>query len=189
MGGSRRQRLIAAAVAPLSLLVCLAGCKRETRSVEAPPLPDNGPVASLTELHPGGAVKASQDPRGKAYEGNAYQVAQGQRLYRWYNCSGCHFNGGGGIGPALMDSEWRYGGSIDQIYRSIYEGRPNGMPSFSKLPPQQIWQLAAYVRSLSSNIPPNAASSRSDSMASIPPTPQQSPQKPRPGDSTVPTGQ
>jgi cytochrome c oxidase cbb3-type subunit 3 len=173
----------------LSLLILIGGCKRETRDLDQPPMADTGPVASLTELHPGEAIKASQDPRGQAYEGNAYQVSQGQRLYRWYNCSGCHFNGGGGIGPALMDSEWRYGGSIDQIYRTIYEGRPNGMPSFAKLPPQQIWQLAAYVRSLSSNVSPNAASARRDSMASTRPVTQASPAKPRLGDSTVPTGQ
>ena len=43
-------------------------------------------------------------------EGNAYAVAQGKRLFRWYNCSGCHATGGGGDwGPALMDDKWIYG--------------------------------------------------------------------------------
>jgi cytochrome c oxidase cbb3-type subunit 3 len=188
MSGPGAKRVVAAAVLPLSLLACLGGCKREARQLQPPPLTDTGPVASLTQLHPGGAISASQDPVGRSFEGNAYQVSQGSRLFRWYNCSGCHFNGGGGIGPALMDSEWRYGGSIDQIYRSIYEGRPNGMPSFAKLPPEQIWQLAAYVRSLSSNLSPNVAAARRDSMASIPSPPQQSPRKPQSGDSTVKTG-
>src|SRR5207237_1157293 len=60
------------------------------------------------------------------YEGNAYAIAEGQRLYEQYNCSGCHFHGGGGIGPALMDNEWIYGSSPANIYTSLAEGRPNG---------------------------------------------------------------
>ena len=66
------------------------------------------------------------------------------------NCTGCHFNGGGGMGPALMCGYWRYGGQIDQIYESIAQGRPNGMPSWQLLlQPTMIWELAAYVKSLS----------------------------------------
>ena len=59
-----------------------------------------------------------------------------------------------GIGPALMDADWRYGGSIEQIHASIAQGRPNGMPSFrDKIPDDQIWEIAAYVRTLSGNAP------------------------------------
>jgi cytochrome c oxidase cbb3-type subunit 3 len=66
------------------------------------------------------------------------------------NCTGCHFNGGGGMGPALMSGHWRYGGRIDQVYASIAQGRPNGMPSWQdSLQPQQMWELAAYAKSLS----------------------------------------
>ena len=72
------------------------------------------------------------------------------RLYKQYNCGGCHFNGGGGIGPALMDDSWIYGGRIDQIFNTIYQGRPNGMPAWGgKIPDDQIWQIATYVRSMS----------------------------------------
>jgi cytochrome c oxidase cbb3-type subunit 3 len=49
-----------------------------------------------------------------------------------------------------MDDKWIYGGRIDQIFASIYQGRPNGMPVWGgKIPQGQIWQIAAYVRSLS----------------------------------------
>jgi len=176
-----------AAVAVLALLG-LAACKRETRSFDQPPAPP-GPVASLTQLHIGEAEQAARDQRGQSFEGNAYRISEGSRLYRWYNCSGCHFNGGGGIGPALMDRDWRYGGSISQIYSTIYEGRPNGMPSFAKVPPEQIWELAAYVRSLSANAPPNAVASRRDSITSIPPRNQVSPEKPQAGDKPAPVPQ
>ena len=54
------------------------------------------------------------------------------------------------MGPPLMDNNWIYGDSIENIGASIREGRPNGMPAFrGSLPDEQIWQLAAYARSLS----------------------------------------
>jgi len=71
-------------------------------------------------------------------------------LYVAYNCVGCHFNGGGGMGPAWMDGKWIYGSSMENIASTIREGRSNGMPSFRAMAvDEQVWQLAAYVRSLS----------------------------------------
>src|SRR5690606_19958893 len=67
----------------------------------------------------------------------------------WYNCAGCHFNGGGGMGPPLMDDEWIYGSSPAHIFATIVEGRPNGMPTYGgKIPEHQVWQIVAYVRTL-----------------------------------------
>lgn len=83
------------------------------------------------------------------FEGNAQALADGERLYHWYNCSGCHFNGGGGMGPPLMDDEWIYGSEPQNVLDTILEGRPEGMPSYGGLIPQeQAWQIVAYVRSL-----------------------------------------
>jgi cytochrome c oxidase cbb3-type subunit 3 len=65
------------------------------------------------------------------------------------NCSGCHSHGGGGIGPPLTDDDWIYGSDPQNIFATITEGRPNGMPSFrGRIPSQQIWELTAYVRAL-----------------------------------------
>ncbi|TIP37515.1 MAG: cytochrome C, partial [Mesorhizobium sp.] len=87
----------------------------------------------------------------------------------WFNCSGCHANGGGGMGPALMDQKWIYGSSMESIHATIRDGRPNGMPSFrDKIPDDQIWELAAFVRSLSGNAPSSAAPSRNDDMMAHP---------------------
>ena len=73
--------------------------------------------------------------------------------------------GGGGIGPALMDDKWIYGGSPDQIYSTISQGRPNGMPAFGgRVPTQQIWQLVAYVQSLSVQVPRDVEPGRNDDM-------------------------
>jgi cytochrome c oxidase cbb3-type subunit 3 len=84
------------------------------------------------------------------YERNAWAVSEGRRLFTSFNCVGCHAHGGGGMGPALMDAWWIYGSEPVDIYAVIVEGKPNGMPAFGgKLTDPQIWQLVAYVRSLS----------------------------------------
>lgn len=98
---------------------------------------------------PGGPVW-ERSPTAADYDGNDEVVQAGKQLYAAMNCVGCHSHGGGGMGPPLMDEAWIYGSSIEHIVSSIREGRPNGMPSFrGRLPDEQIWQIAAYVRSLS----------------------------------------
>ena len=66
------------------------------------------------------------------------------------NCAGCHgYDANGGMGPNLTDTYWRYGGSPAAIFKSIYEGRPQGMPAWNPaLPPDEIWKLVAYIQSL-----------------------------------------
>jgi cytochrome c oxidase cbb3-type subunit 3 len=84
------------------------------------------------------------------YEANAWAVSEGKRLFTWFNCVGCHAHGGGGMGPALMDAAWIYGSEPQQVYATIVNGGPNGMPPFGgKLTDPEIWQLVAYVRALS----------------------------------------
>jgi cytochrome c oxidase cbb3-type subunit 3 len=88
--------------------------------------------------------------RAALYENNKDAIEAGRGLYAAYNCSGCHAGGGGGFGPALSDDQWLYGGSLENIVATLYEGRPRGMPAWrGKIPDEQMWQLAAYVKSLS----------------------------------------
>jgi cytochrome c oxidase cbb3-type subunit III len=125
---------------------------------------------SVTSLFPNGATPPRpRDAIGKRFEGNKLAIADGEQLFNQMNCTGCHFNGGGGMGPALMSGHWRYGGRMEQIYESIAQGRPNGMPSWQfVLGPTQIWDLAAYVKSLS--VPaPCAASQTAAPGASVKP--------------------
>ena len=127
----------------------LAGCQRETRAIKNTPESGPGAVATST-LVPGATPQEAPDRRGQAYEGNSFHISQGQKYFRWFNCNGCHSNGGGGMGPPLMDNTWIYGSDPGQVFASIVQGRPNGMPSFrGKLSNDQVWQLVAYVRSLS----------------------------------------
>jgi cytochrome c oxidase cbb3-type subunit 3 len=95
---------------------------------------------------------------------NAFAISEGQRLFDWFNCSSCHGGRGGGhIGPALTDAEWRYGASIEEVRRSIAEGRPNGMPAFGgKISEDELWQLAAYVLALSGRVPQHVNVGRPD---------------------------
>jgi cytochrome c oxidase cbb3-type subunit 3 len=100
-----------------------------------------------------------------SYEETAYAISQGKQWYRWFNCSGCHAHGGGSIGPALMDATWLYGHEPDEIFASIMQGRPNGMPAFrSRIADSQAWQLVAYVRSMSALVRRDAIAGRDDGM-------------------------
>jgi cytochrome c oxidase cbb3-type subunit 3 len=113
------------------------------------------------------------------YEQNAYALTEGKRLYAAFNCTGCHFHGGGGIGPPLMDDKWIYGFAPEQVYASILQGRPNGMPSYlNKIPNHQVWQIAAYVRSMSGLVSNSAAPARSEQMFTGPPENSRAPAQP-----------
>jgi cytochrome c oxidase cbb3-type subunit III len=148
----------------LALGLALAGCPREKRQLHPPPPPSGRPLPlRQVSLQPGSALPADQS--AGPYEGNSYAINQGERLYEQYNCVGCHFHGGGGIGPALMDDLWIYGGSGRNIHDTIVEGRPNGMPSYGgHIPDDQIWQIAAYVRTLSGQVEKPARPTRSDEL-------------------------
>jgi cytochrome c oxidase cbb3-type subunit 3 len=145
--------------------MALSACQREERAFSVGPPPAELEVA-LSPLSPGDGTPVRRATYyGKQFEGNAYHLSEGKRLFGWYNCNGCHSNGGGGSGPALMDAHWVYGSDIENIVATVREGRPNGMPSFrGKIPDQQIWQIAAFVRSLSGNVPRDAAPGRNDDL-------------------------
>jgi cytochrome c oxidase cbb3-type subunit 3 len=150
----------------LASFLILAACHRENRYLVAPEHSDAAPAqTSMSSIVAGTRSAQFTAQQRREYEGNAYHVSEGKRLFTWFNCTGCHANGGGGSGPALMDDRWIYGGEIDQIYLTIVQGRPNGMPAFGgKIPSQQVWQLAAYVRSMGGHGPKSARPGRDDHM-------------------------
>jgi cytochrome c oxidase cbb3-type subunit 3 len=151
---------------PLAALT-LAACDREDREYRPNPVTaETEEKISMVPLSAGPSGPTEhRSGLGKEYEENAYHIAQGKKLYVWFNCNGCHANGGGDSGPPLMDESWTYGGQIENIVQTIREGRPNGMPSFrGKVPDDQIWQIAAYIRSMGRNVPKAAAPGRNDDM-------------------------
>ncbi|MCJ2107338.1 c-type cytochrome [Methylobacterium sp. E-041] len=107
-------------------------------------------VVLTTQAVGGVAVPTTGWDKAKKYENDPDAITAGKGLYAAFNCNGCHAGGGGGFGPALSDQKWIYGGSLPNIVDTLYEGRPKGMPAWrGKIPDEQMWQLAAYVKSLS----------------------------------------
>ena len=165
-------RFLVSSILSAAVVLLVGACDREEHHSRAKPIGETVPVGeSPNTIFPGSSAAQPLDHRAALYDNNANAIAQGQQLFSAMNCAGCHSHGGGGMGPALMDDEWRYGGRIDQIATTIAEGRPNGMPSWrGKLTDDQIWSLAAYVRSLSGLPSKDAVASRSEGMSG--PTPQ-----------------
>ena len=145
----RSARGTPAGIGVIVLALVLGGCQREEpRFRAARPTPTEQVTVRMSTLEPGGggSVTTMINP----YAGDAHALSEGKRLYQWMNCVGCHANGGGAIGPPLMDDDWIYGNQPENIFATIIQGRPNGMPSFrGRLSNQQVWQLVLYVQSLS----------------------------------------
>ena len=151
-------------VTGIAAALFLTACQTEQRTVN-PPLQQRATYVEAREspIVPGGPIP--QAVIKSPSEGRAYDISEGKRLFNWYNCSGCHANGGGGMGPPLMSQKFLYGNSPDNIFDTIQKGRPHGMPLWGgKIPENQIWQIVAYVRSLSGQEPAMTTGGRSDHM-------------------------
>ena len=149
------------------LLLCaviVVACEREQRRFSEI-APAAAPPATEPDRGAPRIVGTRSASTGNPYAGNGWAVAEGKRLYQSFNCNGCHSQGGGGMGPVLMDNVWIYGGDPRTIYETIAEGRPNGMPGFGgRIGDQQIWQLVAYVQTLSGGLRFDVRPSRDDHM-------------------------
>lgn len=84
------------------------------------------------------------------YTGNAEAIAEGQALYKKFNCYACHgMAGGGGMGPNLTDEAWQTGdGSDTSLQTQIKEGKGTMPPFKNLLNDEQTWKLIAFVRSI-----------------------------------------
>lgn len=131
-------------------VVSVSGCDTEHAPLERASVPMGGRMLTVKTsgitAGPLSPMRAVRSP----VEGNVHAIGEGLRVYRWFNCDGCHGSiGGGSIGPPLRDDSWIYGGRPENIYQSILQGRPQGMPAFlNRIPEEQLWKLVAYVQSL-----------------------------------------
>jgi mono/diheme cytochrome c family protein len=102
-------------------------------------------------IQPGLSLQRRLNVLTNPFEGNASRIAEGAKLFVAYNCMDCHgADGSGAMGPSLQDNRWHFGGSAGDVFQSIYEGRPDGMPAWGeRIGDDQIWRLVAYVQSLS----------------------------------------
>jgi cytochrome c oxidase cbb3-type subunit 3 len=118
----------------MAVVAALTACSSETRPVGAE-LPRTPPTGS-------------DDPRIDQYKNNAYQISQGGRYYVWYGCATCHASGSG-TAPDLASARWQRDDGFDAVYASIahaHAGRPGEYEG--RIPVEQLWQIAAYVRGL-----------------------------------------
>jgi cytochrome c oxidase cbb3-type subunit 3 len=123
-----------------------------TQQVPAQTTPQSATFVSHPEhVQPGLAPQQSLASLTNPYEGDAQRLAEGTKLYVAYNCIDCHgADGSGFMGPSFQDNRWHFGGSAGEVFQSIYEGRPDGMPAWGgRIGDDQIWRLVSYVRSLS----------------------------------------
>jgi cytochrome c oxidase cbb3-type subunit 3 len=105
----------------------------------------------VTGIYPGGRPADLNTTIQNPLANDPDARQRGMKDFDSFNCSGCHAaNGGGGMGPALSDAAWIYGSSAANIYLSIAQGRPAGMPAFgAMLPDRTIWELVAYIQGIS----------------------------------------
>jgi len=77
-------------------------------------------------------------------------VAAGQTLYRDH-CSICHGKNAEGTKkrPPLVSTRVQQEATEGDLHWLLVNGNPRrGMPSWSRLPDPQLWQLVAYLKSL-----------------------------------------
>lgn len=148
-------RLIIIAVAA-ALAVSGCGRKQSFQPVASRVTGEGAPLDQIPLGNPPGRPATIASEIKNPFEGDAGAVQQGQALFGEMNCAYCHgFGAPGLMGPSLNDRAWRYGGTPAEIFRSIHDGRPKGMPAFGdRLPDQEIWKLVAFIESLGGASPP-----------------------------------
>jgi cytochrome c oxidase cbb3-type subunit 3 len=147
-------RTLLVALAASAAVVCILSSFAQQTSTSNDKSAAKEPTSDqLLNVPVGGyVIGGAAPPVANPYEGNKEAIAKGRQLFDAMNCSGCHApEAGGGMGPPLGDADWIYGSQPGDIFLTIKQGRPNGMPSFQGLPNEVIWQLTAYVSSLSAN--------------------------------------
>ncbi len=157
----RRRLLLALLMIPLAESCRDSSAQEPARAVPRAPVraasAAGSDLAARFVAHPEHLTPGMVPMRGvvlvNPYEGNAAAIATGEKLFVSYNCVDCHGAGGSGaMGPSLADGRWHFGGGPSQVFESIYQGRPEGMPAWGSLiSPDQIWMLVSYVRSLEAN--------------------------------------
>jgi cytochrome c oxidase cbb3-type subunit 3 len=137
--GAASLAMVAAALAPEATAPAPAGARDTVRFVGHGEHMQAGKIVPRDTLH-------LRNPFG----GSSDAAATGAKLYISYNCIDCHgADGSGAMAPAFSDGRWHFGGSESEVYESIFQGRPDGMPAWGGLiDDASIWRLVSYVRSL-----------------------------------------
>ncbi len=94
------------------------------------------------------AVRAAL-PSENPFRGDTVAIAEGEQLWAT-TCQVCHKPDGSGlVGPSLVDPYWKYGSADADLYESVADGRPLGMPPWgATLGGEKIWKVLAYLETL-----------------------------------------
>ena len=135
-------------VAPLWVVAVLFA----TACGKTPPIGKTGaeapPPGIRYEAHvaAGGVPPPAMEIRNS--RGTRENITVGANLFGAMNCDGCHGGGAPGwVGPSLIDGRWRYGGAEEEVFSSIYFGRPKGMPAYGGvIGSDGVWMLVTYLK-------------------------------------------
>ena len=133
-------RLCAAA---MMAVIAVGACERRSEH----PVGQAGAPVRAEDRIPAGGVWPTANALATARPAKLDPDA-GSTLFASMNCDGCHGGGAvGWVGPSLVDGRWRYGGSDEEIFTSIFYGRPKGMPAYGGvIGTDGVWMLVAYIR-------------------------------------------
>jgi cytochrome c len=142
-----REVIAVLAGAVLASTACKGGGAPAGGGQETAATPASTSMKSGDRIAAGGAQPAANalsKPRPAKVDATA-----GGNLFSAMNCDGCHGGGAiGWVGPSLVDGRWRYGGTDEDIFTSIYYGRPKGMPAYGGVVGTDgVWSLVAYIKS------------------------------------------
>jgi cytochrome c len=130
----------------VAALMAAAACKGGGESRERDSR-DSGKRVEVPDRIPAGGALPVADALHAPRPDNLSPEA-GANLFGSMNCDGCHGGGGiGWVGPSLVDGRWRYGGADEEIFTSIFYGRPKGMPAYGGvIGTDGVWMLVSYIK-------------------------------------------
>jgi mono/diheme cytochrome c family protein len=95
-------------------------------------------------------VPSRDHEKGSPYHGQADAIAAGRKIFL-DRCAQCHGENAEGTRkrPALKSERVQQEATEGDLHWLLVNGNMRkGMPSWAKLPDQQLWQVISYVKSL-----------------------------------------
>ena len=129
-------RRVLQVVSALMLVTSLAVAARRPKS-------EDGPAAQLSKAPP--SAQSLKNP----YAGQAEAAAAGRKLFEQH-CAQCHGQDARGLERAAdLHSPAIRNVPPGSLFWALRNGRVRkGMPSWSQLPDQRLWQIVTYLKTL-----------------------------------------
>ncbi|MCE7054838.1 c-type cytochrome [Algoriphagus sp. AGSA1] len=112
-------------------------------------------IAAIEAEARGASALASVDETNVEVDYSDVALSSGKTIFDT-NCAACHASdGGGGVGPNLVDQYWIHGGDVKDLFKVIKYGviEKGMVPWEDQLNPQQIQAVSSYILSLQGTTP------------------------------------